>query len=78
MGVLATGTTMGNLKGKTHTRRFWTEVYLKADDKRRDRGAGEHPPPLRSFSEDGCVLEGDRHNESQHDTERGPHLPHHR
>lgn len=53
------------------------KVYLDADDEGRDTSATQHPPPGRKSTKESYVLERDRDNEAQHDTEGGPHLPHH-
>lgn len=43
-----------------------------------DTGGGQHPPPWRILAANDCnILKCDGDNETQHDSESGPHLPHH-
>lgn len=58
-------------------RRLRTEVDLGHDDQGRDRGRAQHPAPLRVLAEEIGVLESNRGDVSQANTEGGPHLPHH-
>jgi hypothetical protein len=53
---------------------FRAKVDLQHDDEGRDTGGAQHPAPLRVLAEKVGVLESDRDDESEADTESSPHL----
>lgn len=75
---LAYGTTIEFIVRDLPAWRLWAKVHLDADDHWGNTGGGKHPSPGRCWSSYNCdVLKCDRDNEPQHDSESGPHLPHH-
>lgn len=59
------------------SRTFRAEVHLDHDNEGRNRGRRQHPAPLCVLSKEIGALESNGGDETQHDSESSPHLPHH-
>jgi hypothetical protein len=64
-----------NIKGWKYA---YTKVDLAAHNNRGNHGRSQHQAPIQAFDGIGVDIdEGNAHDTSDHNTKRGPHLPHH-